>query len=79
MSSPQSNNTANCFIGRCKCGGIVFAAVDEPKYRNDNAKEVADLIRKGFAIETRPVADARNERWCSDSRTHMAALKEAQP
>lgn len=57
--------------GRCKCGGIVYAGVNGPQYRKDNAREVAALIRKGFAIETASLEVARQGKWCTDSKEHM--------
>ena len=66
---------ARCFIGLCKCGGIVFASVDEPQYAKDNAKEVGALIRRGFSVTTESVDVARKGRWCRSSKEHMSALE----
>ena len=75
MSEPPSvseEKDPTCTIGRCKCGGIVFAGVEGAEYRKDNAREVAKLVRAGFDIETgRPLDAARKGKWCSDSKEHM--------
>jgi len=39
------------YVGRCKCGNVVAAAMDEPAYVKDNAKEVARWIRDGLTVE----------------------------
>lgn len=73
MSNPTEDEVVKkpCFIGRCKCGGIVFASVDEPERRKDNAKEVASLVRGGFSIATETVGAARTGTWCTHSKEHM--------
>lgn len=70
MSIPTADPTT-CTIGKCKCGGIVFAAVDEPKRRQDTAKEIAKLVRRGFAVATIPIEEVRMGKWCMDSKEHM--------
>lgn len=69
----MTDDSANkpCFIGRCKCGGIMFASVDEPQRRKENAKEVAKLVRGGFSISTETVGVARTGAWCTNSKEHM--------
>lgn len=61
-----------CYIARCLCGcgALRFAAVDEPgacqNLRDDNAKEIAALVRKGYTIERMTVSDVRSANWkCS--------------
>ena len=73
MSDERAADSANtpCFIGRCKCGGIMFASVDEPQRRKDNANEVAKLVRGGFSISTETVGVARTGSWCMNSKEHM--------
>jgi hypothetical protein len=66
-----SDEDLKAFVGRCKCGGVVFAAVDKPEYRKDNAEAVADLIANGFTIEHIPIALARESKWCTKSKEHM--------
>lgn len=39
------------YIARCKCGTIIMATVDRPEYAEDVANDVADCIRRGFAVE----------------------------
>lgn len=70
----RCTDPVTCTIGRCKCGGIVFAGVDGPEYRKDNAREVAKLIRAGFSIATdQPIDVARGGAWCMKSKEHMRA------
>ena len=57
-------DATNCFISRCDCGGLTFAAVDTPERRKDNAKEVAALIRDGRRVENLSVTEVRGARWC---------------
>ena len=68
----MSDETVTCILGRCRCGGIIFASVETPEHRKDNAKEVAKLIRAGFAVATaQPLDDARKGKWCLKSKEHM--------
>lgn len=60
-----------CYVAHCKCGGIVFAAVDKPEYRKDNGDAIADLISNGFTVQHVPVATAREGKWCTKSKEHM--------
>jgi hypothetical protein len=50
-----------CYIGRCKggCGVIRSAAVDRPKYKEDTAKFVAEIVRDGMTVERIPVEECR--------------------
>ena len=45
------NDTHMAYTARCKCGHIVAAAMDEPAYAKDNAREVARWIRDGLTVE----------------------------
>jgi hypothetical protein len=47
------------YVARCECGHIVAAAMDEPAYRKDNAKEVARWMRDGLTIERMDVEAVR--------------------
>ncbi len=40
-----------CYIARDSHGCILFAAVDTPDMKRDNAKEIAACIRKGLTVE----------------------------
>ncbi len=48
-----------CYIGRKSCGCVVAATVDEPQYREDVAKDIADWLRSGLTIERVTVEYAR--------------------
>lgn len=59
------NDDINCFVARCKCGnGLVFAAVDTLDRKSENAKEVAQLIRKGYRIDNLPLSEVRKSKFC---------------
>jgi hypothetical protein len=59
------SDDVNCFIARClKCNGLVFASVDTPDHRAENAKEVAKLIRKGYRVDNMPVSEVRKSKFC---------------
>ena len=47
------------YVGRCECGHIVAAAMDEPAYRKDNAMEIARWMRSGLTIERMDVDEVR--------------------
>lgn len=51
MTDKPAEPARMAYIGRCKCGHVVAAAMDEPEYRKDNAKEVARWMRDGLTIE----------------------------
>lgn len=56
---------------KCGCGGLIYVSVDEPDdqsklspralklHRADTAKEIAKLMRKGFAVERSTVGVVR--------------------
>lgn len=74
MSDVRSDEdvAVTCILGRCCCGGIIFASVETPEHRTDNAKEVAKLIRGGFSVATaQPLDAARKGTWCTKSKEHM--------
>ena len=61
-----------CYVGRCKCGGILAAVVAEAEWMTDPAKrrhyetvevakDVADFVREGLTIETMEVEQVRLE------------------
>lgn len=60
-----------CYVARCLCGcgHLVFASVDSgPDRKKENAKEVAKLIRQGYAIERMPVGEVRYAKWFCEKR-----------
>lgn len=40
-----------CYVGRCKCGSIMAAMVDNPDRKEDVAESVAEFIKCGLTIE----------------------------
>jgi hypothetical protein len=42
---------SRCYVGRCKCGSVVAAVVDEPGREKQTAKDVAEFIKEGLAVE----------------------------
>jgi hypothetical protein len=71
----MSNDTAKCepmaVIARCKCGGIVYAAVKCPEAMKSIAKELGRLLMRGFVIGEMSVDEVRTATWCSKSAEHM--------
>jgi len=65
----MSDEEVPCYIARCKCGcgGLIFASVDEPgqskERRDDTAKEIAKLVRKGYTVERLSVGEVRMAKW----------------
>jgi hypothetical protein len=57
------SDTDPSLVALKSCGCVVAAMVDTPEFRRDNAKEVARLMRNGFAIQRLSVASARNPPW----------------
>lgn len=57
-----------CYIARHSCGGVVMMAVkpdaNDKVWTRDVAKEVAACIRKGYAVETVTVEQARASTMC---------------
>jgi hypothetical protein len=39
------------YIGRCKCGEIIAATVDDPRHKKDTIREINDWLRDGLDIE----------------------------
>lgn len=50
-----------CYIGRCTCGcgRMTLAVVDDPDYKKETAKAIAEAIRDGMAIERTTVGVVR--------------------
>lgn len=49
----------NCYIGRCPCGSIHAATVDDPARRGDVAEFVAGMIVDGLTVSRAPSAAVR--------------------
>lgn len=54
-----------CYIARCKCGcgGLVFASIDEPQFTKETAKSVADIIKRGYAVERTTLGEVNSMKW----------------
>lgn len=67
--------TDMAYVGtHSSCGGWVYLGVDNPNYAKDTAKDVADLIRRGYAVSRMTVAEARKlTTACECKRKHAAA------
>ena len=54
------------YVSRCAaCKKIVTAIVDNPAHKREVAKELADAIRSGEAVEMVPLEDVRRAEFCS--------------
>ncbi len=71
-----TDNNTPTYIARCKCGcgGIVFATVDNPNHATDVAKDVAEAIRDGYAVERSTAAVVRSEPF--GCQTRQPALRD---
>ena len=57
------------YVSRCAaCKKIVTAVVDNPAHKREVAREVADAIRLGEAVERVSVGDVRRAEFCSCPR-----------
>jgi hypothetical protein len=75
----MSDDNVNCFVARCKCGkGLVFAAVDQPDRRKDNAKEVAGLIRAGYRVDNMPLLEVRKSTFCFECKSPKKEKRQPQ-
>jgi hypothetical protein len=51
MMGKLKDDTGYSYIGRCECGEMVAAIVDNPERSREVAKQVSDWIRDGLTIE----------------------------
>ena len=64
MSGNEEQGMA--YVSRCAtCRKIVMATIDNPAHKREVAKEVADAIRSGEAVERVPLEDVRRAEFCS--------------
>lgn len=49
--------TTHVYVARKKCGCMVAAVSDMPTFERETAKDVADFIRDGLAIERMTMAE----------------------
>lgn len=57
------------YIGRCPgCQNIVMGIVDDPEYKKDIAKQVADGIKNGLQVERVPLPVKFARCKCEDSK-----------
>lgn len=47
------------YIGIKKCGCVVAACVDEPKYAKDNASAIGNMVLNGMTVERVSVESGR--------------------
>jgi hypothetical protein len=43
-------SATHCYVGHADCGCLVSVVVDDPEYKKDTAKSVAQFIRSGYAV-----------------------------
>jgi len=51
----------NAYVGRCKCGAIRMAVVDEPDNPAFTAQYVAEIIKRGYKLEHIPEEQVRTD------------------
>lgn len=59
----RSNYPAHVAYCR-KCDGLVFASVDDPERRKENAGNVARAVQAGFRIGMLKCIEVRQAKWC---------------
>jgi len=47
----RSDGEKFCYVGRDKCGCIVFAVADMPGHEKSTAEDVAEAIADGYIVE----------------------------
>jgi len=78
------SGTDPAYIARAECGCIVAATVDLPEYRTSVAKETADWIRRGHAVERTTVDEAKLDPYfltfpCPHDGDHEASNQDTKP
>ncbi len=63
------------YVAYCKCGGMIFASVDDERGLTINAKEFPELRKAGFKIDRINCKTVRASRWCKN----RGKCKDAQP
>lgn len=70
------------YVARAKeCGCAVAVSVDEPQYKSENAKLIAQKVRAGFVVERMTVDEARALPWgwpCEHMKRAAAGIAEGQ-
>jgi hypothetical protein len=54
------------YVAYCKCGKLIFAAVDSPDHGKDNAKDIAKFVRDGFPVNRITCESVRAGEWCKN-------------
>ena len=52
-------NSINAYVGRCQCGSIVAAVVDDPERKISTSLSVCEFIRNGYVVERQTVEFVR--------------------
>lgn len=74
MNTEEERAKTKAFVGYCAaCKLMVAASVDTPKDKRENAKFVADLVRRGFTLGQITCADVRAAKWCGCTKASRAA------
>ena len=71
---------SRCYVGVAPgCACWVAAAVDEPKYAKDNAKEIARWIRDGLTVQNMDTEEVRVKLGgCPKCCPHLFKKKDAE-
>jgi hypothetical protein len=43
----------DCYVGIKECGCMVAVVFDDPRFRKDTAKTVAEFIKSGYRVENK--------------------------
>lgn len=71
----HSKESRYAYIGIKACGCVVAAAVDDPRWTKDTAKDVAKWMKAGLTIERKPVEWVREKLNFCDCGKKTAPLE----
>jgi hypothetical protein len=66
MGDAMTNEQAaarSCYIGSYACGCAVAAVVDDPQFKKDTAKRIAEWVRNGMTVERLTCAATKLSAW----------------
>lgn len=59
----SERDATHCYIGTWPaCGCVRFVTVDAPEHAKDNAKEIAKLVRAGYAVNRVTIEEFRSDK-----------------
>lgn len=72
------SDATHAHVGICSsCGKMFAASVDLPEYRKQNAKFVADIVRRGHRLGHVLITEVRSATWCDCHKSEQKAPAQA--